>query len=122
MEIVSIILRLKNQEIKVTAEEAKELFGQLSAIFGGPDPIIQKEYIPYPVYPDYPWWSKPWWLNQPTVIYSDGTAGKVTWSARGNSASYTVNDVSSGKLLDSNSYELSSTGWSLGSQAGSSNT
>jgi hypothetical protein len=46
MEIVSIILRLKYQEIKVSIDEAKELFGQLSAVLGGV--IKEKEYVPYP--------------------------------------------------------------------------
>ena len=115
MEIVSIILRLKNQELKVTAEEAKELYGQLSAVFGGPEPIVKKEYIPYPVYPDpYPWWSKPWWDYQPTVVYTNGTLGKISWANQGNTASYTICDTSSGEILDSKSYAITSEGWASG--------
>ena len=102
MEIVSIILRLKNQEIKVTVDEAKELLGQLTAVFGGEKPIIQKEYvpygIPYPVQPQYPWWTRPWWDNQPYLVFSDGHRGEITWQGS------TCNVVCDGTTLWSTSF------------------
>jgi hypothetical protein len=109
MEIVSIILRLKHQEIKVTVDEAKELLGQLTAVFGGEKPIIQKEYIPYPVYPthpQYPWWTRPWWDYQPILIYNTGMRGNISW--QGDTCSITSD---AGDLISSVSY---STSWKPG--------
>ncbi len=110
MEIVSIILRLKHQEIKVTVDEAKELLGQLTAVFGGEKPIIQKEYvpygIPYPVYPqprpwyDYPWYTKPYWEYQPILVFDNGDTGNIKW--QGNTCSITSGTT--GDLIDSLTY------------------
>lgn len=113
MEIVSIILRLKNQEIKVSIEEAKDLFGQLGAVLGGV--VKEKEYVPYPVpqpYPVYPWWmwTRPWWEQpyQPTIIYSDGTAGDMKWDTRGNTATVSICSKG-GQVLDS--YSMTTDAW-----------
>jgi len=123
MEIVSIILRLKNQEIKVTVEEAKELLGQLTAVFGGDKPIIQKEYIPYPVYPSYPWYTKPWWEYQPVIIYDTGIRAVPQWSDN----TCTISVCDTGEVLSSITYEpATGTSWCdkngnsiLGSSSGS---
>lgn len=116
MEIVSIILRLKNQEIKVTIDEAKELFGQLAAVFGGEKPIIQKEFvpvpygIPYPVYPqpqphwwEYPWYTKPWWDNQPILVFDNGDTGNITWRDH----TCIITSGTTGNLIDSLTYSVS---------------
>jgi len=108
MEIVSIILRLKNQEIKVSLDEAKELFGQLTAVFGGEKPIVQKEYIPYLYIPTYPWWSKPWWDYQPYVVYSSGTIGELNWAGD----TLTIRAQTTGDLISSTTYPINqSTSW-----------
>ena len=112
MEIVSIILRLKHQEIKVTVDEAKELLGQLTAVFGGEKPIIQKEYVgvpyavPYPVYPQpyvpsYPWWSKPWWDSQPVLVFDNGDTGNIKWSDN----ICRITSGTTGDLIDSITYK-----------------
>ncbi len=113
MEIVSIILRLKNQEIRVSMDEAKDLFGQLGAVLGGV--VKEKEYIPYPVpqpYPVYPWWmwTRPWWEQpyQPTIIYSNGTSGDMKWDTRGNTATVSICSAG-GQVLDS--YSMSTDSW-----------
>jgi len=112
MEIVSIILRLKNQEIKVTVEEAKELLGQLSSVFEGEKPLIQKEFvgipygIPYPVYspPAYP---KPWW--EPIVVYSNGDTGNISWKDN----TRLITSGTTGEMLDSITYQENMS-WSTG--------
>ena len=123
MEIVSIILRLKHQEIKVTVDEAKELLGQLTAVFGGEKPIIQKEYVPYgipypvpqpyPVYPQPkpwwdPWYTKPYWENQPILIFDTGDTGKISW--RDNTC--TITSGTTGDLIDSITYGIGGVGQS----------
>jgi hypothetical protein len=97
MEIVSIILRLKTQEIKVTAEEAKELFGQLTAVFGG-EQIVHKEYVPYPVpTPVYPWREA-----QPLIIYDTGVRTTTQWSG----TAYNTVAEGSGNTISSTDYKL----------------
>ena len=111
MEIVSIILRLKNQEIKVSVDEAKELLGQLTAVFGGDKPIIQKEYIPYPVYPQpvpvYPWYTRPWWEYQPIIIYDTGIRAVPQW--RDNTC--TISVCGTGEVLSSIDFNAQGTSW-----------
>ena len=57
---VKIKLKIKNIEIELSEKEIGELKDILDRLTGPTRPIIEKEFVPYPViYPVYP--PTPWW-------------------------------------------------------------
>jgi hypothetical protein len=95
-EITKIKLKLKDREIELTAQEARDVQKELNKLFEMEKTELQKlqeewaklkpqkEYVPYPVYPapiiierNTPYWPRPW------EISFGGTTGGITDSNSG---------------------------------------
>lgn len=91
-EITRIKLKLKDREIELTAQEARDVQKELNQLFEMEKTELQKlqeewektapkkEYVPYPVYPapiiierNTPYWPRPWEIWCGTTGGNSGT-------------------------------------------------
>ena len=89
VEITKIKIKLKSQEIELTAEEAKQLKEELNKLFGEPPSIIFKEKIikddwypvpsiPWTPPPQNPWETGPWVKPSYPEIWCQVNEGPTT--------------------------------------------
>jgi hypothetical protein len=66
VQVKSLTIKIGEREIEMTVEEAKNLKGVLDSLFEK-EIVVKKEIEvvpqPYPVYPNYPWWTQPLYSN-----------------------------------------------------------
>ncbi len=89
IEIVYIIFKMGKQEVKVSVEEAKKLYGLLNEMFAQKILTVSQPYpVPQPFLPTYPWY----WRYQDTFTYTCD-AGTANYCADTNALTL---DISNG--------------------------
>lgn len=74
MNHVKIVITIAGKEISVTPEELRDLREAIDTVFP-PEKVVQREYVPYPVYPYRRWYEpiQPMWKS---------SSGEVSLSAQ----------------------------------------
>lgn len=71
VQVKSLTIKIGDKEIEMTVEEAKNLKGVLDSLFEK-EVVVKKEIEvvpqPYPVYPNYPWWTQTTLTTDPNTI------------------------------------------------------
>lgn len=69
VQVKSLTIKIGEREIEMTVEEAKSLKDVLDSLFEK-EIVVKKEVEvvpqPYPVYPNYPWWTQPFYSGVTT--------------------------------------------------------